>query len=120
MLAALPERCGQKIRRAVGDEMLFREIRRGGDEDGDLHHADDLFEVAERSLGLRQNIDRAEFCCFLPSGRVHVAPEQACRLQLAVLQRQLARREQKIAASGERQVVCGRRRSRRQRDAQIR
>ena len=60
MLAALAERCDQEIGCAVGDQMLLGEVRRRGDEDGDLDHAGDLFEIAERRLGLRQDVDRAD------------------------------------------------------------
>ncbi len=77
MLAALAEYCRQEVRRAVGDQVLLGEVGCRGDEDGDLHHAGDSFESAERRLGLRQDVDRAELCrfaCRPPS--VEVAAER--------------------------------------------
>ena len=80
-LPRIAERRDQKIGRAVGDQMLLDKVRRGGDEDGDLHQPSDLFEIAECGLGLRQYVDRAVFCRLLAGCGVDVAAEQAARLR---------------------------------------
>jgi hypothetical protein len=77
MLAAFADRLDQKVGRAVGDEMLLGEGGIGGDEDSDLHDALDLFQIAERRLGLSQNVDGAGLGRFLAGRYVGVAAEQA-------------------------------------------
>ena len=114
VLAALAEHGDQEVGRAVGDQMLLGEVGRRGDEHGDLDQPADLFEVAERGLGLRKDVDGAEFGRFLARRGVEVAPEQAAGDELAVLERQLAGGEEQIAGPRERHIVGGRRRGCRQ------
>ena len=52
----------------------------------------DLFEVSERCLGLRQDVDGAEFGRLPGRRRVEIASDQAGRHELAVAQRQAAPR----------------------------
>ena len=114
MLAALAEHRHEEVGRAVGDQMLLGEVGRRGDEDGDLDQPADLFEIAERRLGLGEDVDRAELGRFLAGRRIEVAPEQAAGHQLAVLQRQLPGGEDQIAGPHERHIVGRRRRGGRQ------
>src|SRR5690606_8832500 len=59
--APVAESGHQEVRRAVGYKVLLGEIRRRGDEDGDLDDAADALQIAERSAGLRQYIDGTPF-----------------------------------------------------------
>ena len=82
MLAAFAERGDQEVGGAVGDQMLLDEIRRRGDEDRDLDQAADLLEIAEGCLGLRQDVNGAEFAPSLPAAMSMSRPSSplACSL----------------------------------------
>ena len=97
MLAALAEHRDEEVGGAVGDQMLFGEIRGRGDEDGDLDEPADLFEVAERGLGLRQDIDGAELRApRWPAAVSTSRPSSPAAASLPSFERQLAGGEEQM------------------------
>ena len=89
MLAALAEQFGKEVRRAVDDEVLADEIRRGRDEPVDLDEAPDALEIAEGGLRLGQDVDGAKLRRALAAGDVDILAEVSLEGELAVFQRQL-------------------------------
>ncbi len=97
----------EQIGRTVGYEMLFHEIGSGRYENGNFHDPLDAIEVAECGPGLCKNVDGAGSRCDLTFGDRQLVTDPTGMHQLAILQRQLPRCEQKRAGLRKGHVVCG-------------
>ncbi len=111
MFAGIAENRHEEIGGAIGDEMLFDEIRRGGYKDGDLHNALDAVEAAESGLCLSKDVDGAGARRSLSMRNRQLIADPARMHKLAAVQRKLAGCEKQGTALGKRNVVGSRCRS---------
>src|SRR5690606_31521891 len=100
MLPALAQNLGEEVGGAIGHDVLFAEILRGGDKDGDLHQLRDVLQISDCGLDLCQYVDRTSPRSFLAGSCIEISSQQTGGNQFAVNQRQLACCQEQLSTLG--------------------